>query len=136
MSATMTTSSNRKVRRHFFGFMAPFGLYIGKSHNFCHMDITVNELKQKQERGDTFVLIDVREPYEHEEFNVGGNLIPLGMITTAVEGLEDHKNDEIVVYCRSGGRSGQAKAILQAAGFTNVRNLEGGMLAWAKEFGV
>ena len=135
MSATMTTSSDQRVRRHFFGFKAPFGLNIGKSLNFCHMDITVEELKQKLERGDKFVLIDVREPYEHEEFNVGGNLIPLGMIPAAVEGLEDHKNDEIVVYCRSGGRSGQAKSILQAANFTNVRNLEGGMLAWTKQFG-
>jgi rhodanese-related sulfurtransferase len=131
----MTTSSDQKVRRHFFGFKGPFGLYIGKSLNPCHMDISVLDLKQKMERGENFVLIDVREPYEHEEFNVGGNLIPLGMVTAALEGLESHKNDEIVVYCRSGARSGQAQAFLQQAGFTNVRNLTGGMLAWMNQFG-
>ncbi len=49
--------------------------------------------------------------------------------------LEDHKNDEIVVHCRSGARSGQAQAMMQANGFTNVRNLTGGMMAWRDTFG-
>jgi len=99
------------------------------------MDIDVKELKEKLDKGEDFVLIDVREPYEHEEFNVGGDLIPLGQITAAMEDLEDHKEDEIVVYCRSGRRSGIAKELMQQVGFKNVRNLEGGMVAWAEAFG-
>jgi rhodanese-related sulfurtransferase len=100
-----------------------------------NMDIDVKELKEKLDKGEDFVLIDVREPYEHEEFNVGGDLIPLGQITAAMEDLEDHKEDEIVVYCRSGRRSGIAKELMQQVGFKNVRNLEGGMVAWAEAFG-
>lgn len=99
------------------------------------MDITVKELKEKLDKGEDFVLIDVREPYEHEEFNVGGELIPLGSIPTSLEDLEAHKEDEIVVYCRSGRRSATARELMQQAGFKNVRNLEGGMLAWVETFG-
>lgn len=98
------------------------------------MNIDVTELKEKLDRGDDFVLIDVREPYEHEEFNVGGQLIPVGIIQAKIADLKEHQHDEVVVYCRSGGRSGMAQQILQRAGFTNVRNLTGGMLAWKDAF--
>jgi len=81
------------------------------------------------------VLIDVREPYEHQEFNVGGKLIPVGGIMGALPDLGEFKDDEIVVYCRSGQRSGVAKHLMMASGFKNVRNLTGGMLAWADKFG-
>ncbi len=101
------------------------------------MDITVNELKKRLEKGDKFVFIDVREPYEYEEFNLGAELIPLGNIPEAINGpLGDHKADEIVVHCRSGARSGNAKQFMMQMGFQNVRNLEGGVLAWQREFGV
>ena len=100
------------------------------------MDITVNELKKRLEAGDKFVFIDVREPYEYAEFNLGAELIPLSTIPDAAMGsLSDHKADEIVVHCRSGARSGNAKAFLMQMGFQNVRNLEGGVLAWQREFG-
>ncbi|MEL6923020.1 MAG: rhodanese-like domain-containing protein [Bacteroidota bacterium] len=99
------------------------------------MDITVQELKEKLDAGEDFVFIDVREPYEYEEFNLGAKLIPLGTFVGAIPDLEDHKNEEIVIHCRSGGRSGQAQAVLQQAGFTNVRNVLGGVLAWADAFG-
>lgn len=99
------------------------------------MDITVKELKDKLENEDGFILIDVREPYEHEEFNVGGNLVPLGNIPAALTDLAEYKDNEIIVYCRSGRRSANAQAFLQQHGFTNVRNLEGGMLAWEETFG-
>lgn len=99
------------------------------------MDITVHELKEKLARGDDFVLIDVREPYEHEEFNVGGNLIPLGNFPMVIPSLESHKNDEVVVYCRSGRRSASVQEQMKLAGFTNVRNLLGGMLDWIDNFG-
>ena len=99
------------------------------------MDIKVQELKQKLDAKEEFVFIDVREPYEYEEFNLNAKLIPLGNIMTALTDLEGHKNDEIVVHCRSGQRSGMAKMLLEQAGFSNVRNLEGGVLAWKDAFG-
>ncbi len=100
-------------------------------------DITVQELKKRLDAGDnSFVFIDVREPYEYQEFNLGAKLISLGNIPSAIAELEEHKADEIVVHCRSGARSGQAKMFMMQNGFTNVRNLEGGVLAWQREFGV
>jgi rhodanese-related sulfurtransferase len=100
------------------------------------MDITVQELKKRLDEGDkSFVFIDVREPHEYEAFNLGAQLIPLGIIPVRLQDLEAHKNDEIVVHCRSGARSGQAVAFLTAHGFTNARNVEGGVLAWIDNFG-
>ena len=96
------------------------------------MDITVTELKRRMDAGDkSFVLIDVRETYEYEEFNIGARLIPLGTLPEALDELSENQDAEIVLLCRSGARSGQAKAYMMANGFTNVRNLEGGMIAWA-----
>jgi rhodanese-related sulfurtransferase len=100
------------------------------------MDINVQELKSRLDAGDkSFVFIDVREPYEYVDFNLGADLIPLGSIPQKLEDLAEHKEDEIVVHCRSGARSGQAKNFMMANGFTNVRNLEGGVLAWLSAFG-
>ena len=99
------------------------------------MDITVRELRQKLESGEKFVFIDVREPWEYEEFNLGAQSMPLNSLINSIYELEDHKADEIVVQCRSGARSGMAQGMLQANGFTNVRNLTGGILAWEAAFG-
>ena len=99
------------------------------------MDITAQQLKEKLDNNDSFVLIDVREPWENDEFNIGGLLIPVGEMMNKVADLEDYKNDEVVVYCRSGNRSGMAQMLLQSAGFTNVRNLIGGMVQWQDVFG-
>jgi rhodanese-related sulfurtransferase len=100
------------------------------------MDITVQELKKKLDAGDkSFVFIDVREPYEYQDFNLGATLIPLGNIPSSLHDLIGHKEDEIIVHCRSGARSGQAKNFLLQNGFKNVRNVEGGVLAWMSEFG-
>ncbi len=99
------------------------------------MDIDVKELQQRLANNDEIVLIDVREPHEHQEFNIGGKLIPLGNIPSVVEDLEEHMEDEIVLYCRSGNRSGMAQHFLKQLGFTKVRNLEGGVLAWIDAFG-
>lgn len=98
------------------------------------MDIQVDELKDKLDAEEKFVLIDVREDYERTEFHVGGQHIPLGTIPMNMEDLEAHKEDEIVIYCRSGNRSGQAKMYLEQLGFKNVRNLIGGMLEWNRKF--
>ncbi len=98
--------------------------------------ITAEELKQRLDRSEKVHLVDVREPEEHEAFNIGGTLLPLGQIKTYdVEALEPLKEEEIVVYCRSGNRSGQAAGILKTMGFKNVRNLEGGMKNWQEQYG-
>ena len=98
------------------------------------MNITVEELKERLDKGEELNLIDVRELYEHEEVNIGGKLIPLGNIPASVEDLWDKKDEEIIVYCRSGNRSGQAQQFLLQSGFTNVVNVTGGMLAWVEKF--
>jgi rhodanese-related sulfurtransferase len=93
--------------------------------------ITVEELKARLDKGESLHLLDVREPSEHAEFNIGGVLLPLGKIMTMqTDDIDDWKDEEVIVYCRSGNRSGQAGLILETAGFTNVKNLTGGMLAW------
>jgi rhodanese-related sulfurtransferase len=99
------------------------------------MDITVQELKEKLDNGEKFVFLDVREPWEFEEFNLGAQLIPVGSFMDHLGDLEEHRNDEIIVHCRSGARSGMAKNILESYGFTNVRNTLGGVLAWVDAFG-
>ena len=78
-------------------------------------------------------MIDVREEHEYEEFNIGATLIPLGEIADRLDEIEHLKNEEIIIHCRSGARSGRAQQYLESEGFTNVRNLIGGMLAWQDE---
>ncbi|PSR13072.1 MAG: NADH oxidase [Bacteroidetes bacterium] len=100
------------------------------------MDISVKDLKSRMDSGDTnFFLLDVREPHEHEAFNIGGQLVPVGSLLEAMPELADHQEEEVIVYCRSGARSGMAQGILRQAGFKNVRNLTGGMLAWQESIG-
>jgi rhodanese-related sulfurtransferase len=99
-------------------------------------NITAEELKTRIDSGEALHIVDVREPQEHEEFNIGGKLIPLGDIRAMqVDEIEDLKEEEVIVYCRSGGRSGQAAMILETMGFKNIKNLTGGMLAWQDKFG-
>jgi rhodanese-related sulfurtransferase len=99
------------------------------------MDITVDELKERLDKGEKINLIDVREQYEFDEFNLGGRLIPLGTLPASLEQLDNLKNEEVIVHCKSGGRSGNAKQFLSQHGFTNVRNLLGGVMEWQKKFG-
>lgn len=99
--------------------------------------ITAEELKSRLDAGENLNIVDVREPHEHAEFNIGGPLVPLGQIQILqIDELEPYKNEELIVYCRSGNRSGQACLILEAAGFTQVKNLTGGMLNWRELFKV
>lgn len=94
-------------------------------------NITAEEVKKRLDAGEKINLVDVREPHEHAEFNIGGKLIPLSKIQTMeVEELEDLKEQEVICYCRSGNRSGQACMILENMGFKNTKNLTGGMLGW------
>ena len=99
------------------------------------MDITVQELRQKLDSGEQFLLLDVREPWEYEEFNIGGKLVPVGSLINQMWELEEYKDQPVVVHCRSGARSAMAQGLLMANGFSNVRNLKGGMLAWLEAFG-
>lgn len=97
-------------------------------------DITVQELHTRMQAGEKINLIDVREPHEYEEFNIGATLIPLGDLPARYQELNALKNEEIIVHCRSGARSGNAKLFLSDLGFENVRNLLGGMLAWKDQY--
>ena len=97
--------------------------------------ITAEELKARIDAGEKLNIVDVREPHEHEEFNIGGTLYPLGRILSMdVDELESLKDQEVIFYCRSGNRSGQACMFAETMGFTNVINLTGGMLNWREKF--
>ncbi|HEY6506233.1 MAG TPA: rhodanese-like domain-containing protein [Chitinophagaceae bacterium] len=99
-------------------------------------NISAAELKTRLDAGEKVNLVDVREPHENAEFNIGGTLIPLGHIQTMqIDEIENLKGEEVVLYCRSGNRSGQAAMFLEAMGFTNTKNLTGGMLGWQEAFG-
>lgn len=87
--------------------------------------------------GEKLNLIDCREPHEYAEFNIGAALLPLGKIQTMqIDEIEDLKEKEIIIHCRSGVRSGQACLFLDAMGYKNTKNLVGGMLDWQEKFGV
>ncbi|MBN8821743.1 MULTISPECIES: rhodanese-like domain-containing protein [unclassified Spirosoma] len=94
------------------------------------MDISVQELKERLEKGETLHVIDVREPHEYEADNIGARLIPLGDLPYNLDEIEDLQDEEVIVLCRSGKRSGMAQQILEQNGFNNVRNVIGGMLAY------
>lgn len=94
-------------------------------------EIAPAELKTRLSAGESPILLDVRQPEEHAEKNIPNSiLIPLGELADRVDELEAYRNREIIVYCRSGNRSGQACMFLAASGFENPINLRGGMLAW------
>ena len=93
-------------------------------------EITVQELKSRLDAGEEIVLIDVREPYEHEEFNIGGELIPLADIISNAGRIKEMGSKDIVFYCRSGNRSSMAQKMLAIQGIMNTLSLRGGMNAW------
>ena len=99
-------------------------------------NISVDEVKKRLDAGEKLNLVDVRQPEETAEFNIGGIAIPLGKIQTMqTEELENLKDEEVIFYCRSGNRSGQAALIMEQLGFSNTKNLTGGMLKWREKFG-
>ena len=93
--------------------------------------ISVQELKSKLDAEEDIFVLDVREPHEYLIANLGVPQIPVGEVERRVGELAAQKNREVVVHCRSGARSQKAALILKQAGFTNVSNLAGGILAWA-----
>lgn len=97
-------------------------------------NITAEEVKARLDAGEKLNLVDVREPDERAAFHIGGEFVPLGKIQTMqTEEIDELKNEEVIFYCRSGNRSGQACLILETMGFTNVKNLVGGMNEWQEK---
>jgi rhodanese-related sulfurtransferase len=95
-------------------------------------EITVEELKEKIDNKEDFQLIDVREPHEHEFVNIEGELIPLGTVMDNADKIS--KDKPVIIYCRSGARSATAIMNLEKQfGFTNLYNLKGGILAYARD---
>jgi len=97
-------------------------------------EITPGQLKDKLERGEEMTIIDVREPHEWHIANLaryGARLIPLGQFPQHLHDI--NPADDIVVYCKVGGRSAQAYEVLKQAGYRRIKNLKGGILAWADQ---
>jgi sulfur-carrier protein adenylyltransferase/sulfurtransferase len=93
--------------------------------------MTVQELKQRRDAGEDVFVLDVREPYEYQIASIGGTLIPMNQVPARL--VEIDRNREIVVQCRSGARSQRVAEFLKAQGYANVKNLAGGILAWADQ---
>ncbi|MEO6683622.1 MAG: rhodanese-like domain-containing protein [Ginsengibacter sp.] len=97
--------------------------------------ITSHEIKKRKDEGEELNLVDVREPAEVAEFNIGGINLPIKKIQgMETEEIDDLKDKEVICYCRSGQRSMMACLVLEQMGFTNVKNLEGGVLAWKENY--
>jgi adenylyltransferase/sulfurtransferase len=94
-------------------------------------EITVDEVKEKLDAGEKFFLLDVREPFETKIASLGGILIPINSLAGRIDEILPEKNNEVIVYCRTGNRSHYAAEFLREQhGFTNVKNLLGGIHAW------
>ena len=95
-------------------------------------EITVEELKKKLDAKEDILVLDVREPHELEICRLEGTKeIPLGDLETRFAELDKEK--ELIVHCRSGGRSAKAVAFLKSKGYDKAVNLAGGILAWAEK---
>jgi len=97
-------------------------------------NISVAEVKQRLDSGEKLNLVDVREPDENAEFNIGGILLPMGRIQSMqTDEIDSLKNQEVILYCRTGNRSSQACLYLEMMGYQNVKNLAGGVVEWRKQ---
>ncbi len=93
--------------------------------------VTPQQLKSRLENNEDFELIDVREQHEHEQFNIGGRLIPMGEVMELVKEIPTNK--DVILYCKLGIRSQIVIQRLQDKfGFTNLFNLKGGIEAWKR----
>jgi adenylyltransferase/sulfurtransferase len=90
--------------------------------------LTPTQLKQWSDSGRDFVLVDVREVWEHEAYNIGGLLIPMSELPARIN--EIPRDKDVVLYCEKGIRSVIAIQRLEGIGFTQLINLSGGMKAW------
>lgn len=99
-------------------------------------EISVEDLKQRVDSGEKLNVLDVRELDEYNEYNIGAQHIPLGNIMNMmIDDIEELKEQEVIVHCRSGKRSMQACMVLEQAGFANLVNVTGGALAWQEKYG-
>ena len=99
-------------------------------------EITPAQLKDRILSGEPTLLLDVREPHEHDEFDIGGINIPITQLPFRIEELKDLGEADIVLYCHSGNRSALAQKLLAAQfDIQNTINLVGGMKAWRAESG-
>ena len=94
-------------------------------------EISPGQVKSLQKSGETFTLLDVREPFEYQIANLGGKLIPQNEVPRRLEEID--RNREIVVHCKVGGRSQRVAEFLKRSGYANVANLAGGILAWSDQ---
>lgn len=98
--------------------------------------ITVEELHNRLQEQEGLNVLDVREQEEYDENNMGARLWPLSKLKHMdAEGIDDWKDNEIIVHCRSGQRSLQACMLLETMGFPNVTNLKGGIKEWQEKYG-
>ena len=98
-------------------------------------EISVQELKQLMDEKKDFQLIDVREQHEYDEANINGLLIPMGEVMDHLDKIS--KDKQVVVHCRSGKRSATVINALESQhGYTNLYNLQGGILAYIDAFGL
>ena len=93
--------------------------------------MSVTELKQRLDAGEDLFILDVREPYEYQIANMGGTLIPQREVPQRLAEID--RDREIIVQCRSGSRSQRIAEFLAQSGYSNVKNLAGGILAWADQ---
>jgi rhodanese-related sulfurtransferase len=94
-------------------------------------EISVRELKEKIDKGEDIQIVDVREPFEYEMSNIGGDNIPLAGILIESDKIDTEK--PVIMVCRTGRRSGVACMQLEQLGYDNLYNLEGGLVDWAEK---
>jgi rhodanese-related sulfurtransferase len=97
-------------------------------------EIDVRTVKTLFDTGERFLLLDCREPGEHQLVKIAGSThVPMREIQQRLAELEPHKTGRIVVHCHHGGRSARVAEFLRAQGFTGAQNMSGGIDAWALE---
>jgi molybdopterin/thiamine biosynthesis adenylyltransferase/rhodanese-related sulfurtransferase len=114
----------------FCGIVPPSPVNVQEINNGIPQ-ITVRELKRRIDAGENVYILDVREPFEYQIANLGGQLVPLGEVPRRLGEID--RNREIVVQCKLGGRSQKAAELLKQNGYARVVNLAGGIIAWATE---
>ncbi len=93
-------------------------------------EISAQELKERLDKGEKLILLDVREKLEYYSYNIGGIHVPLVQLMEEVEVLPEDPSTEIIVICQKGVRSKTAQTLLMQAGYTNIKNLKGGLSAF------
>lgn len=94
------------------------------------VEISAEQLIIRMQNESDLMIIDVREKWEYDEDNIGAKCYPLGELPQFLDELSSFKNQEIIVHCKSGARSGRAQKYLTQQGFTHVVNLTGGIMAF------